>query len=111
MDLRLGRYVRLCLRSGMAASLVLLGLGTALSLAQGTGGGIALGPSEAWAALLRGEAVGLTSFGIMLIIATPLAGVVAALAVFLRAREWGFVWVALAVLGVVALAIAVKAVA
>jgi uncharacterized membrane protein len=51
------------------------------------------------------------SLGVICLIATPLAGVLAALVVFARAKEFRFAAVSLMVVGVVALAILVKLIA
>ena len=92
----------------MYLSFALLAVGTMLYLLQDGEAGSVLGPSEALEAMLMGEAMGFFSAGILVVIATPLAGVIAALAVFVHAREWNFVGVTLAVLAVVALAILTK---
>lgn len=109
-DWMLSRYVMLALRIGMYVSFVLLVLGVLGYLAFDGQVGFALMPWEALQSALRGEAIGLMSLGIVCLIATPLAGVATALLVFLRAREWNLVAVALAVLAVVILAIFVKTV-
>ena len=104
----LSRSIWLCLRLGMYLSFALLAIGIMLYLWQDGEAGSVLGPLEALEAMLRGEAMGFISAGILVLIATPLAGVLAALAVFAYAREWNFVGVSLAVLAVVALAILMK---
>jgi uncharacterized membrane protein len=95
----------------MAVSLALLVMGIGIYLVRGGEVGAALDPWQALLSLSRGEAAGFLSLGILALIATPLAGVVVALSVFIRSKEWRFVGVALAVLGVVALAIMVKVLA
>jgi len=80
-------------------SFVLLG-GMVLSLSL-----MAVGPIEAFRALMNGDPLGLVDLGIMLLIATPLARLIVALWQFARGREWKMVVVALLVLSVVALAV------
>jgi uncharacterized membrane protein len=107
----LSRYVMLALRVGMYASLVLLALGTVIFLATGGQNVSALMPFEAVSSALRGEAIGFLSLGIFCLIATPLAGAMAALLAFLQAGERRMILVCLAVLGVVALAIIARTIA
>jgi uncharacterized membrane protein len=101
----------LVLRAGMYISLALLSVGVILYLVDGGEVGSVLGPVEAIASALNLEAEGWMSLGIISLIMTPLAGVVAALAVFVRAKELRMVGVSLLVICVVALAILVKLIA
>ncbi|MCU0861475.1 MAG: DUF1634 domain-containing protein [Methanomassiliicoccales archaeon] len=110
-DQMLGNGLRLTLRAGMCVSMALLVLGIAMYLAFDGETGAALGPLQAIEAALAGEAIGFLSLGVLALIATPLAGVIVALGVFLRTHDRRFAGVALAVLGVVALAILVKVLA
>lgn len=98
----------LVLRTGMFVSFGLMALGIVMYLAYEGQVGIVLMPWEAVRSALMGEAQGFLSLGVLCLIVTPLTGVVAALLVFMRAREWEFAGVALAVMGVVGLAILVK---
>jgi len=110
-DLQLNRYVMLVLRAGMYISFALLLIGVAIYLVFGGEVGSVLGPAEAIQSALNMEAQGWMSLGIICLIATPLAGVFAALVVFARAKEFRFAAVSLMVVGVVALAILVKLIA
>jgi len=108
-DAQLSRYVKYALRGGMFVSLALLIMGLALfALSPSSGSTTVLGPLEAINSILNGEPLGVISLGILFLIATPLVGVIASLSVFLKAREWRFVLVALAVLAVALLAVLVK---
>ncbi len=110
-DKMLASYVKLVLRTGMYLSLALLLIGSAMYLALGGEVGSVLGPVEAIRSAMDMEAIGWLSLGIIFLILTPLAGVIAALLVFLKAKELRMAGVSLLVLGVVAMAILVKLVA
>jgi uncharacterized membrane protein len=107
----LNRNVMLVLRAGMYISIALLSVGVILYLANDGEVGSVLGPVEAIESALNMEAEGWMSLGIISLIMTPLAGVVIALAVFVRAKELRMVGVSLLVICVVALAILVKLIA
>lgn len=107
-DKLLGRSVTLVLRAGMYISFALLLVGVAIYLVVGGEVGSVLGPTDAIRSAVELEAQGWMSLGIICIIATPLAGVVAALFVFIRTKELRLAGVCLLVIGVVALATLVK---
>ena len=102
------RYVKRALRVGMYVSFALLMIGVVIYLALEGDVGKVLGPIEAIKSALSLEAQGWLSLGIISLILTPLLGIVAALVVFVRAKEQRMAGVALLVIGVVALAIMVK---
>ncbi|MEM0448895.1 MAG: DUF1634 domain-containing protein [Methanomassiliicoccales archaeon] len=107
-DHMLRNALRLTLRVGMCMSIALLVLGIVMYLSFDGEPGATLGLFQAFEAALAGKAIGFLSLGLLTLIATPLAGVIVALGVFLRNHDWRFAAVALAWLGVVALAIFVK---
>jgi uncharacterized membrane protein len=110
-DRLLNRYVKMVLRAGMYTSFALLLVGVAIYLAYDGEVGSVLGIGDAIQSAINMEAQGWMSLGVICLIATPIAAVVAAMVVFLRAKELRMAGVSLLVLGVVVLAILVKLVA
>jgi len=110
-DRLLMSYVKWALRAGMYVSFALLTVGVVIFLAFDGEAGSVLGPVDALESALNMEAQGWMSLGVICLILTPLAGVVAALTVFARSRELRMAGVSLLVIGVVALAILVKLIA
>jgi uncharacterized membrane protein len=70
---------------------------------------IALNPIEAIRQLLQGDPIGLLSLGIMLLIITPLARILVAMAEFAKGKEWRMVAVSLIVVAIVGIAILIGA--
>jgi len=107
-DKLLLRYVKQALLVGMYVSFGLLIIGVVIYLALEGDVGKVLGPIDAIESALNLEAQGWLSLGIISLILTPLLGIVAALVVFVRAKEQRMAGVALLVIGVVCLATMVK---
>jgi uncharacterized membrane protein len=99
--------VRYVLLGGMVLSLSMMLVGLIAYAINPSAPDVALNPIEAVHQLLQGNPIGLLSLGIMLLIVTPLARILVALAEFARGREWRMVVVSLVVVTVVAIAILV----
>jgi uncharacterized membrane protein len=95
----------------MYVSFSLLLIGVIIYLAFGGDVSGVLGLAEAIKSAINMEAQGWMSLGIICLIATPIAGVVAALLVCVKAKELRMAGISLLVIGVVALAILVKLIA
>lgn len=101
---RSSRVVSRVLAAGVASSILLLIAGAVLALA-----GRGPSPSEVTAigdmprALAAFEPGGFLDLGLLVLLATPVAGVVTLAAGFARAKSWFFCGVCAAVLGLVAL--------
>ena len=106
VDRLLDRYIRLVLRAGMLLSVMVMFAGlVVVILSPGPVDSLPIEhlPGE----LMSGSPVAIIALGILLLIITPLARVIAAAVVFAVDREYLFVAASLAVLAVIALAIAV----
>ncbi|MGD1060692.1 MAG: DUF1634 domain-containing protein [Methanomassiliicoccales archaeon] len=96
----LNRNVRYVLLGGMVISLIMMFIGLIA---------YALNPIEAIRQLLQGDPIGLLSLGIMLLIITPLARILVAMAEFAKGKEWRMVAVSLIVVAIVGIAILIGA--
>ncbi|MDD1770423.1 MAG: DUF1634 domain-containing protein [Methanomassiliicoccales archaeon] len=105
----LNKNVRYVLLAGMATSLTMMLIGLIAYALNPSSPDIALDPIEAIRQLLKGNPVGLLSLGIMLLIITPFARILVALAEFAKGKEWRMVVVSLVVITIVAVAIVVGA--
>jgi uncharacterized membrane protein len=106
----LNKNVRCVLYGGMVISLAMMLIGLIAYAIDPSHPDIALNPIEAINQLLQGNPVGLLSLGIMVLIVTPLARILVALAVFVRGKEWRMVAVSAIVVAIIAVAIVVGAV-
>ena len=98
------------LNAGTYASVALFGLGLVAMLANGVrplGPAPTLDPARLPADLLAGRPEAFLWLGLVTAIATPTVRVVAALAGFVRAREWGMAAIAGAVVAVILLSVVV----
>ena len=103
-DRRLDRYVSMVLHAGMILSVAVMAIGLLMyALSPGPVDNIPL--DRLFQELMNGSAVAVISLGVLLLIITPLARVVAAALVFAVDREPRFVLTSLAVLAAIALAI------
>jgi len=99
-------YIRLVLLGGMVISVVTLAMGLMLyAISDGTWEHVTLSFGEIIAGIAQGNPIAVIDLGIILLIATPLSRVVAATVLFAVNRERNFVYVGIAVLLVIALAI------
>jgi uncharacterized membrane protein len=103
---RINRYIRRVLLAGMVLSVstLLIGL-TMYALSPGTWDHVTLSLPEILSGIAEGNPIAVIDLGIILLIATPLTRVVAATVLFAVNRETRFIYVGLAVLAVVGLAI------
>ena len=105
---RLNDTLRLVLLSGMILSLSVMILGLLmLGLSRADWEETTLSLPQIVDGLGKGNPVAVLDLGILLLIATPLTRVIAAMVIFLMEKEGRFAAVALAVLVVVAMAILV----
>ena len=97
------RHIATILRAGFVCALVLMALGLAVALARGQtidSDVISLGDMPS--ALRDGDAQAILDLGLLVLLATPVAVVIAALATFLRQRDWRFVGVCVALVAILA---------
>lgn len=107
VDSRLGRHLHIILWSGLAVSLVCIVAGVIWSgLAGEKQGGLPLG--DVFPSLRHGQPEALVSLGILLLLLTPLATVVAALIEFLRTRNRAWAGIALIVLAILVLSFVIS---
>lgn len=104
-QVNLCRVVQPILRWGMILSLSLMILGLALGAVEGTGATDVLPLGRIPAGLAELDPLAFLTLGLVLLIATPLARVVAALIVFLREGDRKFVLISAVVLFAVAAAV------
>jgi uncharacterized membrane protein len=105
----LNRNVRYVLLGGMVISLIMMFIGLIAYALNPNVPDIALNPIEAIRQLLQGDPIGLLSLGIMLLIITPLARILVAMAEFAKGKEWRMVAVSLIVVAIVGIAILIGA--
>ncbi len=102
----LNRYVRIVLLAGMVVSVSTMVIGLLLYALNPHGWEeVSLSLGEIVEGLTEGNPIAVIDLGIVLLIATPLARVVAALGAFAAGRETKFVMVSLIVLFVILLAV------
>jgi uncharacterized membrane protein len=104
VERRGGRALSLIVRAGLALTLVLLLVGVVLALARpGVGVPDHTSFSAIPGALLRGEAGGFFSLGLLVLILTPVFLILAVTVVFARRRQWLFVAFGVIIMAVLAL--------
>lgn len=103
---KINRYIRIVLMVGMLSSVVTMIIGLVmLGFSEGTWENVPLSLSGIVEGIAHGNPIAVIDLGILMLIATPLARVIAALIAFALGRETKFVMVALGVLTVVAIAV------
>jgi uncharacterized membrane protein len=101
-------YIRIVLLVGMFLSVTVMIIGLILfAFSEGTWENIPLSLTQIFEGIVEGNPIAFIDLGILLLIATPLTRVLAALVVFTINRERRFVLVAVMVLAVVGIAIVV----
>lgn len=101
-------YIRIVLLLGMFLSVTVMMIGIIMfALSEGTWDAVPLSLTQILEGILQGNPIAVIDLGILLLIATPLTRVVAALVVFTINKETRFVLVAVIVLAVVGIAIAI----
>ena len=104
----INRYIRIVLLVGMLLSVTVMVIGLLmLALSEGTWEAAPLSLPEILEGIMNGNPIAVIDLGIIMLIATPLTRVIAALVAFALNREFRFVLVALMVLAVVGIAIVV----
>ncbi|MFP4170349.1 MAG: DUF1634 domain-containing protein [Methanomassiliicoccales archaeon] len=106
--MNLNRALRQVLLVGMLASVAVMSIGLLLVGLSGEWEEVALSPLEVMEGLIEGDPMAVLYLGILLLIATPLARVVASGVLFAMEGDWRFALVSLLVLGVVAVAVLVE---
>lgn len=100
------RYIRLVLLVGMILSVGVMILGLImLAVSDASWEAVPLSLGEIFRGLMEGNPIAMIDLGILLLIATPLTRVVAALIAFALNRETKFVGVAILILVVVGVAV------
>ena len=101
-------YIRIVLLLGMFLSVTVMIIGLIMfAFSEGTWEAVPLSLTQILEGILQGNPIAVIDLGILLLIATPLTRVVAALVVFTINKETRFVLVAVIVLAVVGIAIAI----
>ena len=104
-DDNINRYIRLVLLGGMFVSVAVMILGLVMfALSDGSWEQVPLSIREIIEGMTQGNPIAVIDLGILLLRATPLTRVIAALVFFAHRGETKFVIVAVLVLGVVGLA-------
>ncbi|MFA5312983.1 MAG: DUF1634 domain-containing protein [Methanomassiliicoccales archaeon] len=93
---------------GMLLSLATMSLGLALYIADGSGDDAVIPIETLIDELAAGKPLAIVQLGILMLIATPLVRIIAALVVFAAERDRQFVLIALVVLAMVIVAMVVK---
>jgi uncharacterized membrane protein len=106
----INRYIRSVLLGGMALSVATLTLGLAMfALSDGSWEPVTLSLGEIVAGLAQGNPIAVIDLGIIMLIVTPFSRVLAATVLFAVNRENRFVYVGLAIIAVIGLAILIGA--
>jgi uncharacterized membrane protein len=91
------------LRAGFVCALALMAVGLGIALVRDqTIDGSVVSLGDIPGALLDGDAQAILDLGILVLLVTPVAVIVAALAAFARQRDWRFVGVCLALVAILA---------
>src|SRR5512133_1697395 len=101
---RLNRALYLVLVTGMMASLIIILLGLSIYVSDPPGSDDPIPSGELPDRLMAGDPIAVIELGILVLIATPLVRILAALTMFARQKDVKFVLISLAVLSVIILA-------
>jgi uncharacterized membrane protein len=107
---RLNMYVRFILVAGMALSVSVMAIGLVwYAISPGNYPDVILSPAEIPEEISRGNPIAMLDLGILFLIATPLARVIAGLAFYLMDKEMRMAGVSVIILAVIGIAVVLGA--
>lgn len=104
---RMNQVIHKVLLAGVVVSMTLIGIGLFLTATTPDAEQGWIGLGSLWDAMVALEPVALVELGLLVLIATPLLRILAALALFTSERDYRFILIALFVLGMVSLAVVI----
>ena len=104
---RMNQVIHKVLLAGVVVSMTLIGVGLFLTATTSDAEQEWIGLGSLWDALVALEPVALVELGLLVLIATPLLRILAALVLFTTERDYRFILIALFVLGMVSLAVVI----
>jgi uncharacterized membrane protein len=104
---RMNWVIHKVLLAGVLVSMTLIGVGLFLMAIDPNAAQEWIGLGSLWEALVALEPVALVELGLLVLIATPLLRILAALVLFTSERDYRFILIALFVLGMVSLAVVI----